>query len=191
MDKAQENQLLSFENFQKRSQQQTALARLSAGFATSLRKDEICKEISRRLFEIQGYEYVAVYLINEKDGNHYLIDSVGYLGFQNPTQLLPGDRTLKEALKDKDLKYTPDVSKNPKHITGCGKGSEIAVPILFDQEIMGVIVVKNKAIGIFEPADFAMITTVADQAALALQNTRLLMSETRRRIEAEALATQL
>jgi diguanylate cyclase (GGDEF)-like protein len=171
----------------KHSQRQTTLASLSAGFATALSEDEICNELARRLIEIQGYDYVAIYLIDEKTKSRELRASAGGLGITKISTISSGKGLSEQPLLDGKLQYTPDVSTNSKYIPGLGRGSEIDVPIQFDQEILGVITVENPEIDAFGPDDYAMVTTASDQAALAIQNTRLLASEKQRRSEAEIL----
>jgi len=72
-------------------------------------------------------------------------------------------------------------------VAGLGQGSEVDVPIQFNREILGVIVVENQKTNAFGPEDFEMLTTASDQAEIAIQNTRLLSVEVNRRREAEIL----
>jgi diguanylate cyclase (GGDEF)-like protein len=172
---------------EKQSQHQTALASLSAGFATTLIEEEICQELAKRLYEIKGYEYVAIYLVDEKSKKRGLKANVGDLGLPDSMELEPGKGLNEAALTTKKLQYTPDVSISPKYIPGIGSGSEVDVPIQFDRKVLGVIVIENSELDAFGADDFSLLTTAADQAALAILNTRLLASEKQRRRQAEIL----
>ena len=89
--KPKKNLKYHFKKSQKQPQLKTALTGLSAGFATTLTEDEICLELSRRLNEIQGYEYIEVYLYDENHVNRILRACVGGLGTPNALILAPGE----------------------------------------------------------------------------------------------------
>jgi len=171
----------------KTSQLQSSLARLSTGLATSLSENEICNELVRRLNEIQGYEFIAIYLLDKRTGNRILQANVGGLGLPDSTCLNPGKGLSEIPLQTGTYQYTPDVSACSRYVPGLGRGSEVDVPIQFGDEKFGVIVVENHDSNAFDTSDIAMISAVADQGALAIQNTRLLNSEKTRRRDCEIL----
>jgi len=172
---------------QKYSQRQTALAGLSGGFAANISEDEICNELVYHLNQIPGYEYVAVYLLDDNTGDRVLRALASHEGLPAALTIPPGEGLTDPPILDGQLHYSPDVSKAKNYIPGLGLGSEINVPIEFDDEKLGVLVAANRGVDAFGPDDFAMLSTVADQAALALQNSRLLASEQKHRSEAEIL----
>jgi signal transduction histidine kinase/DNA-binding response OmpR family regulator/HAMP domain-containing protein len=55
-----------------------------------------------------------------------------------------------------------------------GFRSAIAVPILRDQDVVGVIAVTRERAGGFTPTEIALLQTFADQAVIAVENARLL-----------------
>lgn len=179
-----QDQILGHQRF---SQLQTALAKLSTGFATALSEDEICWELVQRLNEIHGYEHVAIFLIDKINGNRNLKAKIGGLGLPDEASIPPEQGLSGQPLLDGQLQYTPDVSKSKRYMPGLGQGSEVDVPIIFGNEIFGVIVIESNQTNAFGPDDFKMINAVADQAALAISNTRSLSSEKQRRLEADIL----
>ncbi len=52
-------------------------------------------------------------------------------------------------------------------------GSELGVPILFNEETLGVLHVESRRTDAFNPNDVMVLQTVADQMALAFENWRL------------------
>lgn len=169
------------------SERQAALASLSGGFATNLSEDVICEELAHRLNQIRGYEFVAVYLLDESRENRILKANIGGLGSPN-SLVIPRGRGLSEKpILDGELQYTPDVSQNPRYIPGLGHGSEVDVPIQYDREVLGVLVIENQNLAAFTPEDFTVLISAASQAALAIQNSRLLAAEVKRRQTAEIL----
>ena len=172
---------------EKFSQSQMALTSLSKVFAASVSEDLICHNLAHRLQEVQGYDLVAVYLVEENTGNRNLKAIVGRVGIPLKHTIEPGVGLSEQPLLDGKLHYTPDTSKDPRYLTGLGQGSEVDVPIKYGNEILGVLVIENSLTHAFTSDDFTLLTSAADQAAIALINHRLLMEEKRRRREAEIL----
>jgi putative methionine-R-sulfoxide reductase with GAF domain len=134
---------LQLEKSQQKSQRQAALAKLSAGFITASSEDGICSEVAQRLKDIQGYENVAIFLLNETTRDMELCASVGGFGYSNSHLISAGIGLSEQPLLDGKLRYSPDVTNDLRNISSLGHGSEVDVPIQFKGKIIGVITVKN------------------------------------------------
>jgi GAF domain-containing protein/CheY-like chemotaxis protein len=72
-----------------------------------------------------------------------------------------------------------------------GFRSVVAMPMLRDQEVLGIIGVTRREPGGFTPAEIALVQTFADHAAIAIENARLLTELHRKNAElTEALEQQ-
>ncbi|MEN9934734.1 MAG: hypothetical protein RLZZ387_1313 [Chloroflexota bacterium] len=60
------------------------------------------------------------------------------------------------------------------------EGSELAVPIVTAREVFGALYVSSQAPGVFGEADVRLLSTLASQLGVALDNARLFDSEQRR-----------
>jgi diguanylate cyclase (GGDEF)-like protein len=65
--------------------------------------------------------------------------------------------------------------------------SACVVPILYDQHVTGVITLSMLGVGRFEERDLRLVSILADQAAVALENARLLASRDRLTTELRGL----
>jgi GAF domain-containing protein len=79
--------------------------------------------------------------------------------------------------------YVPDVRGDPRYVhAGFPAVSELAVPVQIEGRLLGAINVESREPDAFTCADVRLLSTLASQAALALENARLYGRE-RRRVE--------
>ena len=76
--------------------------------------------------------------------------------------------------------YVPDVQRDPRYVcTGFSAASELAVPVQVEGRVLGVLNVESTQPDDFDDADLELLTILADEAALALENARLYAEERR------------
>jgi adenylate cyclase len=81
-------------------------------------------------------------------------------------QVTETDETILQ--EEEDLPGLPDVE------------SQVAIPMLLEEELVGVFSFESKQVNIFDKADEFLIGILANQAASALQNARLFQREQQR-----------
>jgi GAF domain-containing protein len=76
----------------------------------------------------------------------------------------------------------PDVSQEPRHVRmrGSQTRSELAVPIKVKGQVIGVLDVQSDCRNAFDDSDLAVLQSLANQAAVAIENARLFEAEQRR-----------
>ena len=84
----------------------------------------------------------------------------------------------------------PDVAKDGRYVEG-GEGirSELAVPMLAGEQLVGVLDVQSTEVNAFGEDDLRMLSSVAAQAAIAIERVRL-FQEARRRSQEQATLFQ-
>jgi GAF domain-containing protein len=89
--------------------------------------------------------------------------------------LLDGDKGITvAAARSRDPIYVPDVRKDPRYLdVGFPALSELVIPVQMEGRLLGVINVESRELDAFTEADQQLLTTLASQAALALENARL------------------
>ena len=136
----------------------------------------LCGSERANIFRFDGEVLRVVTAVNAP---HKLLDWLE----QNPIR--PGRHSVaaRAALERRTVQVA-DVLADPEH-TYAAKNIEpfrtvLAVPILKADELLGVILVYHTVVRPFTDNQIALVETFADQAAIAIENTRLFEAEQRR-----------
>jgi GAF domain-containing protein len=139
-------------------------------------------EIAEELLDFQDSEFL---LVDEAQQHLTVVAQRGELHMTTGLRLLlEGELgiTVAAARSGRPL-YVPDVRADPRYVyAGFPAVSELAVPVQIEGRLLGVINVESREPDAFTPADVQLLSTLASQAALALENARLYAQE-RRRVE--------
>ncbi len=159
---------------QTSARQQAALFNLSAALAGALDETKVCQTVARGLHETMGYAHVGLFLVDPATGERVLPEgaSVGWSDAPVNWRIPPGQGVSEYALLSGQLHYTPDVTCEPRYISGIGAGAEVDVPICVGDQVVGVLVIESQRPHAFEQPDFAVLTAAANQTSLALQRAR-------------------
>ena len=157
---------------------------------------EVLKVISRSTFDLKTVLDTltkwAVQLcaadggiISMQDGDLYRVRSVyGFsreaqqYAFQNPLRCDRGGVTGRVALEGKAV-HIPDVLADPEYtLHGYQKAfrqrTNLGVPLLREGNVVGVFSLTRNKVNPFSNKQIKLVTTFADQAVIAIENTRLL-----------------
>ncbi len=166
--------------------------RLSGEIAAAHDETAVCESVVRGLHDDDlGYEFVALFLLDEATGDRVLRASVGWPDAPALWRVAPGEGLSERALVDGTLHYTPDVGGEADYVPTIGGGSELDVPLLIDGKATGVLVVQSSATSAFGREDFESLSAATQQASVAIGRVRLLAAERRRADEQEALLASL
>lgn len=169
----------------RRQQLLEAGARVSHEITSILNLDNLLNKAVNIICNEFGFYYSAIFLRSEQGGRlelHAGYDEAGARmlreGFSLPVDesSLPGLAVLqKKAQISLDLGNDPN-RRNPYLPEA---GSEMALPLVFKDEALGVLTVQSVERDAFSEEDSAALQSLADQIAIAIHNARLL-----RRLEA-------
>jgi len=176
-----------------------ALADLSRLFAGTLDPDVVSERIADSVRSL--FSSVSASLFRVEPGSGDLVPvatSTGREGNVPPAPVLPrGVGISGLAAQSRHVVVSSDVPADPtiektdalrEWIAAVGHYSAIAVPLIVNDVVVGVLTVSGERGRLFGEDDARLAQTFADQAALALANARLYAEATQRRAEAEELA---
>jgi class 3 adenylate cyclase len=124
-----------------------------------------------------------------KDGMLHVVANHGLregYEYDNQHPKIP-DRTsmAARAALTREIVHLPDVDADPEYTYAGPRPfrSGLNVPIMLDDELIGVIGIVRDVVGPFEEEQIELVKTFADQAAIAIANARLLDAVERQRTE--------
>ena len=164
------------ERVEQRQRQLLALQALTYKIGTVHDAEHLLQQVIRDVERAFGYHNVSILLMDQ--GGQEL-----YFG---ATQLLDAslrrrrfrvgmDGVVGRAAATGEPLLINDVSSCDYYIPdGTNTRSELAVPLTLEDEVIGVLNVSSERTGAFEESDLRILTALANQVAIALENARLL-----------------
>ena len=138
---------------------------------------EVLQRAADAVHELLGYANVAVPVIEPEDPRTLVLRTVGghYRGIVRGEHRLPIDGGIMgAAARSGETVLVNDVERDPRYIPtpgATGIRAELAVPILLGGRVLGVLNVESDRP--FRAQDAEALRVVADQLAVAIENSRL------------------
>lgn len=150
----------------------SAVQELSHIISSSLDLDEIFKTFVRVLRESFGYSHVSIYLL---DGEYLNLGAQsGYPEEMIIYQIHVDQGISGRAVRTKKTQFVRDVSAEPNFLRAAvDLRSEICVPLLKDDVVLGTMNVESGSQLTLSHADLELLNTMAAPIALAVDNARL------------------
>jgi signal transduction histidine kinase len=128
-------------------------------------------------------EAASIFLFDDNRGELFITASTG----SDPEKLsqipVPLDGSIAGAIfSENEALIINDVENDPRHFAQVGKQvnfqprSIVGVPMLIREKVIGVLEALNKKDGPFTQQDSYLLTVIASQAAVAINNARLLQA---------------
>jgi PAS domain S-box-containing protein len=187
-----------FDDASRRRQEAEELAALARALTESLDVATVAQRIvdsTLRLFRVRASSLRVL----QADGS---LCGVAWAGEPRDEQrpghtLLPGHGLSARAVATGSAVWSPDVTADPdivydpdfrEELARRGLRAVLAVPLRVKGRITGALSLVDQVARVFTAEEAAVLQTLADQAALALENARLYGEMERRRAEAEETA---
>jgi PAS domain S-box-containing protein len=163
----------AYEATDRRLQEQLLLHNVALAASSTIKLDEVLQAVAHSIESTLGYESVGIHLVDET--TQELTGPMYYAGLWprelnfSKEQGITGRvvRTAASAL-------VPDTSRDPDYLPGTlDTRSEICVPLLVNNKVVGIINVESTRINALTKHDLQLIETIAGQVVHWIENARL------------------
>jgi signal transduction histidine kinase len=152
-----------------------AIQDLSHEMALSLDVVQVAEatlDIIERVLEL---EHGELWLIDEEQDELYPVVVRGARGDTLPGLPLHGEKGITVVVaRDGTALYVSDTQQDSRYLDfGTTNRSELAVPLKVKERVIGVLNVESVEVNAFNQSDKRLLSTLAAQAAIAIENARL------------------
>ncbi len=164
------------------------LAEIGRDVAALMDLDELLSRIAQLTRRVVDYRTFGILLLNESTTELEMKVAVQF-GDRVALPKVPlGEGLVGYAALHREAVMVPDVSKDPRYIKVVDDvRSELCVPMLLKERCVGVFDLESPELDAFTKRDVEILTLLASQAAVAIENARLYeeVSQTEARLEKE------
>ena len=194
----------------RRNRELQILKVISARINASLDLDFTLKTLLEQLDQFFGFRHSMILLANPKDTFLSVRASHGYTDKGTGARVGFGKGVIGTVAKRKKMLNVPNIASRVAYLSGTdiqdteqqimiklpglrNPKSQVAFPLMIQDELVGVIAVESEDQRIFKTEDEEIIAIIAEQAAMAIQKVRMYDAEHQRRNQLveinEALST--
>jgi sigma-B regulation protein RsbU (phosphoserine phosphatase) len=166
------------------------LAEIGREVAAVLDLNELLSHIAQLLRRVVDYRTFGILLLNDETHELEMTVAVKYGEKVDLPKVPLGEGLVGYAALHREAVNVPDVSRDPRYIKVVDDvRSELAVPMLLKDRCIGVFDLESPELDAFSKRDVEILTLLASQAAVAIENARLYeaVSASEQRMEKELL----
>ncbi len=165
-----------YEDSLTKIRQLTTMYEIGKTLSSTLDIDELFKKALELLRDHWGYTLCAIFLLNQTKDELYIKQITGkYLDEVKEKRFRVGvDGIVGWVAKTGEALYVPDVTKDPRYISGRPDiRSEAAFPLKIRDRIIGVLDVESSELRGFDDEDLKLLSSFASQVSIFIENAQL------------------
>lgn len=163
--------------FEKERQYTSTLETLSEigrEFGAILNLDELLTRIANLTKRLIDYRTFGIFLVNDTTGELEMKVAVRYGDAEMVARVKLGIGLVGHSALHKQTVLVPDVSKDPRYIKVVDDvRSELVIPLMLKDRCIGVFDLESPELDAFTKSHVEILTLLASQAAVAIENARL------------------
>ncbi len=178
----------------ERAKQLSLLHEVSQRISAVLDVDKLLAEIVRLVQDTFAFEVVTVHLLDKTTGN---LNFVAQQGMDESLvdfdcMAVGGAGVVPWVFEHQRPLMIPDVRQDPRYVPIASDiRSELAVPLMIGKRVIGVFNLESKRLDAFDEHDIKLMTALAHQITVALENARLFERQRQQTVELAHMADDL
>jgi len=150
------------------------LSEIGREFGAILNLDELLTRIANLARRVIDYRTFGILLVNDETGELEMKVAVRYGDKVSMPRVKLGVGVVGYAALHKEAVLVPDVSTDPRYIKVVDDArSELVIPLLLKDRCIGVFDLESPELDAFTKSHVEILTLLASQAAVAIENARL------------------
>jgi phosphoserine phosphatase RsbU/P len=150
------------------------LAEIGRDVASVLDQDELFARIAQSMRRLIDYRTFGIWLVNDERALLEVKHAVQYGDQVHTTQVPIGEGLVGYAALHMESVLVADVSQDPRYINVVPDvRSELVIPMMLKDRCIGVLDLESPELDAFTKRDVEILTVLASQAAVAIENARL------------------
>jgi len=163
-----------FESEREHARMQTTLAEIGREFGAILDLDELLVRLANLTRRVVDYRTFGILLVNEATQELEIKVAVRYGDSPPRTRVTVGEGLVGYAALHREPVLVPDVSLDPRYLKVVEDvRSELVIPLLVHDRCIGVFDLESPELDAFNKSHVEILTLLASQAAVAIENARL------------------
>jgi GAF domain-containing protein/signal transduction histidine kinase/CheY-like chemotaxis protein len=183
-----------FKETHRHAQQLSIINELAREMTSIFDIDKLCKTVTQRLYQTFGYFNVSIFTVDERTHEVVLQAIARPRGLAQPGNYRQAIEKgiIGRAVTSGLTELVNDTCQDPDFFQFKGKSvaSELVIPLKVGDRVVGVLNIDSDRLNAYDQSDVEMLTTVADQFAVTLENARL-FEETQRRLQEVTFLSQI
>jgi sigma-B regulation protein RsbU (phosphoserine phosphatase) len=150
------------------------LAEIGHEMSAILDLDELLTRLAHLVKRLIDYRTFGIALLDDATGMLEMRTAISYGDAKAVAPIRVGDGLVGYAALHKEAVLVPDVSKDSRYINAVTDvRSELAIPLLLKDRCIGVFDLESPDLDAFSKKHVELLTLLASQAAVAIENARL------------------
>jgi phosphoserine phosphatase RsbU/P len=163
-----------FEHAREYTHTLETLAEIAREFGAILNLDELLTRIANLARRVIDYRTFGILLVNEDTNELEMKVAVRYGDKVNVPRVKLGNGLVGYAALHKEVVNVPDVAADPRYIKVVDDArSELVIPLMVHDRCIGVFDLESPELDAFAKSHVEIVTLLASQAAVAIENARL------------------
>jgi sigma-B regulation protein RsbU (phosphoserine phosphatase) len=185
-----------YNELRQRTREMRTLIEIGHEITSILDLDRLLNHIAPLLDRIINYEFLLVGLIDEARDEFvwHVEEGYGAQKRERATRTKVSQGVVGRAVRERRTQIVGDVLRDPDYYLtdkweGQGQRSEIAVPLIYEDKVIGVLALESSRTNAFDEYHARLLENIANHLSIAIVNARLYAEhvERERQLEREIL----